>query len=235
MPVQQILKFDGLVVSVLASEGACYRWKAGAIRSDNCLEVTAGWWITRQMAERVFRELVMCNGSVRCLRNRLVHTITSAGHPSPQWLPVHNSLFWFKLAELLMDSRDVHGDHNKMLARACEHGEFKHIAGDGLIRQCRKIIGQVDYRKSKAKRNSVALNDDVAQRCVFQIRGTTGAPIASRAITTESGECIHHLLVSGFTRPMLEQVLSFAVAKASKNCLKLCERMIAVPTFSASL
>ena len=59
------------------------------------------------------------------------------------------------------------------LEAARERNEFRHLAGDGLVKQARKNVGQVDYRKSKAMRDSVVLNGVAAKRCVFQIRGTT--------------------------------------------------------------
>ena len=107
-----------------------------------------------------------------------------------------------------MNSDAVEHDRKKLLQQALEHGEFVCLQCDGLVRQSRKLIGQVDYRKSKERRNMVALGDDVAIRCVYQVRGTSGTPLLSKPIMSERAESIRHMFIASFTTAMRQQVRS---------------------------
>ena len=52
---------------------------------------------------------------------------------------------------------------DSMLLECARHKEWEHVSMDGLLRPTRRLVGQEDYRASKAKRALSVVPDDQAR------------------------------------------------------------------------
>ena len=116
---------------------------------------------------------------------------------------------------------------NDMLLECAAHQDCTHIAGGGLVRPCRRIQGQEDYRCSKQRRNSAPIADDEAKRRVVSIRSRTGAPIVGAVLPDEKATSYRHAILKALPEVCRAQVRTFATDDPSYELYK--ELNIALP------
>ena len=76
----------------------------------------------------------------------------------------------------------------QLLDECTSHREFAHMSFDCTVRILRSILGQADYRASKATREAAPRPDSEAYRRVFTVIGRMGAPVVIEALKAETSE-----------------------------------------------
>ena len=88
--------------------------------------------------------------------------------------------------------------------------EFLHISIDGTLRVAMRMVGQANYRESKANRALQYFNDNIAKRCVLSVRGRTGGVVGLWLIKWEDADSIASALRIRFPQDAKAQVIAAA-------------------------
>ena len=127
--------------------------------------------------------------------------------------------FWKKLAELLTTSPPMRAGHATLLHEGSLRREFEHISMDGLLRRCRSIVGQADYRCSKKVRDEAPLDDNQSLCRIVIIRGRTGAVLACECLPGEDAGAIATMIDRLWSEEAKAQVLTVATDAPSEHLL----------------
>ena len=207
---QPMIAPDRFLIKCLTADGPSYKWKSKVIKAGSKFRLCGLHAYDKKFAELAWAELLMCKARMKPMQMRLKYQFAKKGNPLALRLPVSSSIFWSKLLEDIISSPAIAAIRGKFMDRAYSNGEFHHISGDGLLRQCRRLRGQVDYRCSKAQKANAVIPDEESMRRVYTIRGSTGAVLAATPIRDEDSEALVDMITHEFKESYLESVRAFA-------------------------
>ena len=106
---------------------------------------------TREFAEILFREALLCRGRARTIRDRLVCRAREFGNPLWHLLP-RKVAFWLAILEDLFASRLVLNRYNGLLQECFDKKEFLHVSIDATLRCAMRVKGQANDRSARSDR-----------------------------------------------------------------------------------
>jgi hypothetical protein len=133
---------------------------------------------TKGFAELFFTEFILCGQKLKFTIDRIKFQYMRSGVVCSDLLPRAGTQFWRVLAEKIILSDCFQQRKRAMILECVSHFDCNHISIDGLIRPTRNIVGQADYRSSKALRAEAFIPDADSIRTLLGIRSRTSAALA---------------------------------------------------------
>ena len=176
-------------------------------------------YLSKGFADLFFSEMMMNSMRVTRARTRLVAHFIRCGCRVAQLLPEDKKPWWLLLFEKILMSSAVQARQTALLYECADHHDCTHVSMDGLVRPARRIVGQEDYRVSRAKRNAAPIGDADALRRIVSVRSRTGAVLAVVVLPSEAANVIAPKLRSVLPEIVRKQVLTVAADAPSDELL----------------
>ena len=162
--------------------------------------------VTKGFTELFFSEYLMCEQRIEKTRHRLVVHFLRCGCAYAELVPTPQSFFWLQLVERILFSSAIQNRMTSLLQECASHEEFSTVSADGLFKTTQRIIGQADYRASKAERDAAPITDADAVRRILTVRGRTGAVLLVAPTRSESGYDISEMVNDKVPAKCLQQI-----------------------------
>ena len=181
--------------------------------NDEIVRRVGNLFYTRRFAELLLREVLIYNGKMKSVMQRIAIQVASQGCEIANLLPV-NGKSWWPMVEDVFASPAVQALRYVLLAELETHTEYTSISIDATLRICLSILGQ-----SAKKDTASAYSAGDSVKRVLSVKGRTGAVLAMIPMSAETSEVVTKALSDNMSVIAKQQVKFVFCDNASPKLL----------------
>ncbi|CAE8627570.1 unnamed protein product [Polarella glacialis] len=181
--------------------------------NDEIVRRVGNLFYTRRFAELLLREVLIYNGKMKSVMQRIAIQVASQGCEIANLLPV-NGKSWWPMVEDVFASPAVQALRYVLLAELETHTEYTSISIDATLRFCLSILG-LSAKKDTA--SAYSAGDSVKR--VLSVKGRTGAVLAMIPMSAETSEVVTKALSDNMSVIAKQQVKFVFCDNASPKLL----------------
>lgn len=206
----------GVLKKVVTGKGPVFHNKVDIGTHVLVRRVSAHTYADKALYEMVFRECVLCKGSMKKVINRIQSHMVVQGSELVSLLPTRLD-WWYKVLEDVLTSCPISSMRTRFLMERYNDAEFKYCSIDATVKCCMNLRGQCNYRASMHLRRDQPIRDEEAFYRVLAVRGRTGVVLLAEPVHDESAEIIVEAMASSFSVRELGQIEHIAIDTPSSK------------------